>query len=570
MIADATQVQMRQRYIERYNALKEERSSWLAHWQEIADYIFPRRFRYLHGDRNKGTKRNDKIVNSKPTICMRTLMNGMLSGQSSPTRPWIRFGPPSPELNDDYEVKIWLDEMERAFYQTCAKSNAYNGLHEMNGGEAAFATAAMYVEEDEQDDIRTYVFPIGQYVIACSSRQRVDTIFREFSMTVGQMKEAFGLANLSPQVQEKWKKGKLDEWIEVLHIVEPRRDRDPNAGDSKNMPFRSIWFEMSKITDTSWQKPLRESGYEEFPVMVGRWYVTGEDVYGSGSPGMEALGDCKALQLYERRKAQAVDKIINPPMKGAASLQKGRLSLLPGDTTYLPDHIADKGLSPAIEVHPATVTVADAAIREIERRIEDAFFTRLFMMMLEDEAQQPRTARDIDERHEEKMLQLGPTVERNQDEVFDPFVNRVCQILIRRGKVRPPPPQLGGRVKIEYISVMAQAQKILATSATDRFLRMVGSVSAVKKEILDIPNFDRLVRRYAENLGLAPDEVNPEEVVKQWRSQRAQEDQAAKMLEAEGVAAQNAKVMSETDMSSDSALSRLLSTVGGGGGPIGG
>lgn len=558
---------LRQRYLQRWAALGTDFSTWLQHWIELSDYIFPRRFRYLTTDRNKGTKRNDKIINSTAPVAVRVLAAGKMAGLTSPARIWCRFVVADPLLSDDPEIKEWLALCEKVFYETMAKSNLYNCLHEVYGIQGTFSTAAFYIEEDEEDDVRGYVFPIGQFRIATSAKQRVDTIYRQFSMTVGQIVDEFGIQNVSPMVKELYEKQQYDVWKLVMHVIEPNRGRDSRFMDAKNMPWLSTWFEVE--AGDQHQAPLRVSGFEEFPVTVWRWFVTGEDVYGSGSPGMETLGDCKQIQILERRKAQALDKIINPPMNAPASMRAQRLSLLPGDNNYVPD--GQQGtFKPAIEVNPQTIPAVRDEISVVERRIKTGFYTDLFMMMLEDDRQQPVTAREINERHEEKMLQLGPVVERDEDEGLDPMINRVMAILFRRGKVPPPPQKLAGkRVKVEYTSVMAQAQKLLGTAATERLTSFVGSLSAVQKEVLDVVNFDAVVKEYAKMLGVPPDMINTEEVIAQIRQAREQQVQAAQAQQQMAALAQGAKVASQADLGGDNVLSRLLNTTGGGGGPIG-
>jgi hypothetical protein len=566
------QVPEKQRYMRRLARLQNERSSWLSHWQEINDNIMPRRMRYLQTDRNKGTKRNDKIINSKPIKASQTLGAGKMAGMTSPARPWYRYIVSDPVAKHDPDALMWARDTEQVVGETFARSNIYSKIHELWFLQGGFGTSLLYIEEDDETDIRAYVIPIGRYCLADSTGSgRIDTVFDEFAMTVEQVVREFGIDSVSMNVRQNWEDGKYDEWVEILHVVEPNINRDTGKIDNWNMPFKSIWFE--KTAPDEHTSPLRRSGYEEFPYMVARWDVIGEDVYGSGCPGMNALGDCKGLQVLEKRKAEAAAMINKPPMKAPVSARAARLSLLPGDVSYVDETAQTAKFSAAVETRPDAVTVMKDAIVEHERRIVEIFFANLFEMMLLDDRQQPATAREIDERHNEKMLMLGPVVERDEDDVLDPLHNRAIRVLYRRGKLLPVPRSLlQSRVKIEYISIMAQAQKLLGIASTERAVSFTGSTSAIQKEVLDIPNWDVLTRRYLEKLGLAPDEINTPEVVAQLRAARAQEAQMAQMAQqaqVAGQAAQAAKVASETDMTGDTALSRLLNTVGGGGGPIG-
>lgn len=554
-----------ERYRKRLAMLMTERSSWLYHWQELNDFIYPRRFRYLQFDRNKGTKKNDKIINNKATVAVRTLASGMMAGITSPARTWFKLLGPS-ELRDDGEVKSWLGQVERITREELIKSNAYNVLHELYAMLAVFGSPAMYVEESpgEDDLFRTYLFPIGQYCLASSAKGKIDTIYRQFSMTVAQLVEEFGYANCTQSVRTQYDTGAWDNWVRVVHVIEPNRMGTRGLA-SKNKAWRSVWWE----EEANEQKFLRESGYDEFPVMAPRWTVTGEDVYGS-CPGMEMLGDVKALQLLERRAAQAMDKVVNPPMKGPMSLKSQRISLLPGDITYVPDTVAGQKLEPAIEVKPDAISQAQQKIQAHEYRIMQTCYTDLFRRMesmdyAPNGGKQPITAREVNERHEEALLELGPVLERIHDELLNPFLNRIIQILWRAGKLPPIPDKLrGGRIRVEYVSIMAQAQKILGTAGLERFSSFVGSLSAVKPDILDLIDFDAMIREYADNLGIPVEMLNKEEIVMQMRQARQQQEQEKAAMEQAGQGAEAAKAAAGAQVTPDNLLGRLMGGVGGG------
>jgi hypothetical protein len=556
----------RNRCLAYLKALENDRASYLEHWREINDYVLPRRLRDLY-TRDQGGKYGDNIINNTGTRAIRILGSGKMAGQTSPARPWFRYTVADPDLLGDYQVMAWLAAVERVVSEVFARSNLYAKLHELWTLQGAFGTAALYVEEDDEDDVRGYVFPTGQYVLASSSRGRVDTVIRSFNMTAVQLVREFGIDNTSDDTRRKYRDRQWTERVAVVHEIAPNVDRTTGKMDNWNMPFRSVWYERNAPPE--WTRPLRRSGFEEFPVAVARWDVIGEDVYGTGCPGMDMLGDVKAIQLYEKRKAETTEKIIRPPLKAPVAARSAALSQLPGHVSYVDETAAGTKVEPLVQVRADAVSALEASIREHERRVMSTAYADLFQMMMMDDRTQPVTAREINERHEEKMLQLGPVVERDQDEVLDPIHNRVVKILWRRGKLPPMPKVLSGRrVKVEYISTMAQAQKLLGTSSTERFVSFIGSTSAVSKEILDIANFDKIGRRYAENLGMAPDEVRSEEEVAELRAQRRQAEQAAQQAESMAAGAQAAEAASRADLSGDNALSRLLNSVGGGGGPV--
>ncbi len=552
----------RRKLLARHTALKTERSSWDAHWREISEQIDPRRSRFLTTDRNRGDKKNQKIINNTPLRAKATLAAGMQAGLTSQSRPWFRLTAPTPELAEVAAVKEWLHTVEERLREVMARSNIYNGFHTLYGDEGEFGTAVMYIEEDDQDVIRVWVFPIGSYCLELDSKGRVCAVFRETSFTVAQLVEEFGLEKCSEQVQQMFNNvtgAQKTQSVNVLWVIEPNEEYEPRVKfGPQGKKYSSSWFELNGNDETGF---LREAGYDEFPCMGPRWAVTGEDTYGS-SPGMEALGDCRALQLYEKRSAQAFDKVVSPPMTGPASLNQARISLLPGDGTYTDTMSPGNAFRPAHEVNPQALPAFEAKIAVTERRINSAFYADLWLALTQQEG--TMTAREVGERHEEKMLQLGPVTERLQDELHDPCIDRIFGCCLRRGIFPPAPEELAGaNLKVEYISTMAQAQKMLGTSAIERLAAFVGNLAAAKPEVLDVIDFDQAVQEYANALGVPPSLIRTDDVLKAIRAAAQQAKQAQAQQQQLMTAAQGAETLSKADLQGDNALKRLIGGLGG-------
>jgi hypothetical protein len=293
-----TQPSQKQQVITRLGQLKAERATWWAHWQEISLYLLPRNGRYFVQDRNKGWKRHNNIYDNTGTRALRTLAAGLMGGLTSPARPWFRLTTSDPDLARHYPVKLWLAQSTRIMLDVFQKSNTYRALHGIYEELGAFGTAACVVAEDYNTVIHHYPLTAGEYCIATDWQGRVCTLYREFEKTVGELVKEFGIANVSSTVKSMYDAGSLDKWVTIVHAIEPRADRDPAKRDAKNMPWKSVYYELGGDPD----KPLRESGYKTFRVLAPRWAVSGGDVYGN-SPGMEALGDIKQLQQEQLRKS---------------------------------------------------------------------------------------------------------------------------------------------------------------------------------------------------------------------------------------------------------------------------
>lgn len=546
----------KQKIVGRWSLLKNERATWMDHWRDMAEHIQPRSGRFLEGDRNKGTKKNSKIINSTATRAQRIQAAGMMAGITSPARKWFKLSTHDPLLNDSPAAKAWLDALEKRYLWAFERSNIYKCLHLVYRELGTPGTAALYLEEDENDGLRGYVFPIGQYCLANSPRLQVDTLYRSLGMTVSQVVRRFTLEKCSNFVRQAWANRNLDAWVELLHAIEPNETYEEGKLGAAGKKWSSCWLEPSGEGDTV----LLESGYNEFPCMCPRWETTGEDVYGS-SPGMEALGDVRALQLLEKRAAQAFDKVVKPPMRAPMELQHLQASLVPGDITYTPSNGAGQKFEPAMEINPQALQAFEAKIASHERRINQAFMADLWLMFAQENNNM--TATEVVERQSEKLLQLGPVMETIDDELLDPLMRRTFSILQAQGLVPPPPKELQGmELRVEYTSIMAQAQKLLGTTAIERLTSFVGNIVAVKPDVMDKIDTDQLIDEYSVMLSVPPSVVRSDEAVAALRQQRAQQMQQQQQMQQSEVMTQGAKTLSQTDTGGDNALTRMLGSMG--------
>ncbi|MGE9727335.1 phage tail protein [Cronobacter sakazakii] len=538
--------------------LEQERTTFEPHWRELSDFIIPRGSRFLTSEANRGDRRNTKIVDPTATMANRTLSSGMMSGITSPARPWFKLATPDPEMMDYGPVKLWLETVQNRMNDMFNKSNLYQSLPIIYSSLGTFGTGALAVLEDDEDVIRTMPFPVGSYYIANSPRLSVDTCFRKFSMTVRQLVREFGLNNVSSSTKSAFENGTYENWVDVVHAVYPNMNRETGKMNAKNKAFRSVYFEVGGDND----KVLRESGYDEFPVMAPRWEVNGEDVYGSSCPGMIALGQVKALQLEQRRKAQQIDKQTNPPMIGPTSLKTQRVSLLPGDITYVDQVTGAEGLRPAYQVNPNLGDLL-GDIQDTRQLINSAYFVDLFMM-LQNVNTRSMPVEAVIEMKEEKLLMLGPVLERLNDEFLDPLIDRAFSMMARKNMLPEPPEEMQGMpLRIEYISVMAQAQKAIGLSSLERFVGFVGNLANAKPEALDKLNVDQAIDNYAVMSGVSPTVVVPQEQAQQTRNDRAQQHQQAMALQTGMAAVQGAKTLSEAKTADPNLLTALAGAAGG-------
>ena len=556
------------------SSLENERTSFESHWRDLSDFILPRRSRFSISDVNKGDRRNQKIIDSTATLAARTLRSGIMSGVTSPARPWFRLTTQDPDLAEWGPVKQWLHAVQQRVSASYLKSNLYNILPTVYGDLGVFGTAAMSVEEVFNGDvIHAKSFPIGSYWVAKDDFGRINTFVREFRMTVAQLLETFGSkkngefdwSNFSTYVRGQYDQGNLQTWIDVTHFVMPNSEYDPKNPIAKFKKFTSCYFESGTGYDSKEDdKYLRESGYDYFPILVPRWETTAEDVYGTNCPGMEALGDIKQLQNGEKRIMEAVDKMIRPPMKGPTSMKGQAASIISGDITYI-DNVNGQGFEPVYEVN-FRIQEMEMKQSQVRSRIQRSFYEDLFLMLSNLDRRQI-TAREIEERHEEKLLALGPVLEQINQDLLDPLTDIAFNIHLRQRLLPPPPPELQGmELKVEYISVMAQAQKMLGVSSVERFTQFVGGLAQVDQGVLRKIKADQIVDVYGEMLSVPPSIVRTDEEVQQIiQAEQAQQMQQMQMQQ-QMQAVDMAKKLSETKINQqDAALDELIRQAQSGG-----
>lgn len=175
------------------------------------------------------------------------------------------------------------------------------------------------------------------------------------------------------------------------------------------------------------------------------------------------------------------------------------------------------------------------------------------------------TAREIDERHEEKLLALGPVLEQLNQDLLDPLIDITYIIMERQGLIPEPPEELQGMdLRVEYISIMAQAQKLAGIASIERFAGFGQGLLAVNPEAADKIDFDQMIDVYADRLSLQPGIVRPDEQVAAMRKGRAEAQAKAQAVQDIQMGAAAAKDLGAVNMEEDNGMTRLLQNANAG------
>ncbi|EPR42719.1 Bacteriophage head-to-tail connecting protein [Desulfovibrio sp. X2] len=568
----------RKQVLDKVAELEAARQSWDDHWQDVSDYVCPDRGRWAGRDQpGDGGKRMGKIVDSTATRAHQILAAGLMGGLTSPAKPWFRLGVRDDALREADGVRAWLYAVEQVLYAELARSNFYQCAHALYLELGGFASACMFSEASEEHGTtwgaRFHTYTAGEFSWACDHQGRVNTVAVRREMTLRQIADKWGEEKLPPKMREKLKDsgGKKgsggDEKVEVVRLVLPRADASPGKIGSRNMPW-ALYSVISTGADDDDEDLLEESGFNEFPFLCPRWDVTGSEKYGRG-PGMTVLPDVKMLQEMAKGRLQAVHLGLRPPMRVPSKFAK-RLNLVPGGQNYVNPQQAD-GLAPLYE---ARVSIAEvtAVIEDVRNQIRSGFFNDLFLMISSME-RSGVTATEIMEKQAEKLLMLGPIVERLQSEFLGMLIIRLYRLMERQGRIPRQPRAVatyavqGGELVIEYVSMLSQAQKLSGAQSITQLVAVSSQVAQTTghPEIMDKIDLDQAVDDLADIMGTPADLVRSDGAVADIRQSREQQAQQAAAMQQGMAAVQAARDLSGANMEGRNALTELRDSVMQGG-----
>lgn len=557
----------KQEFDHKKEQFRQERETYLEEWREISDYIQLRRGRYLITENRKNARRRSpKVFNERATFASRICGAGMFAGVSSPSRPWLKLKTPDAELNNFTGVKRWLDELNKIVYMVFSQSNFYDSKQSVYRDMADFGQGPMVIDEDFEDVISCYCSPPGEYMMSVNKRGIVDTLYREIQKTTLQvMTEFYQVGHIPREIRDAYDNGHYQRPWDITCVLEPNHARVKDAPGALGMPYVSVYY-ANGVSDTKENSAIISiTGRHDNSVSAPRWDVQPGDVYGDGN-GALMLPSVKSLQILEKTKGKLVDKIGDPVMQGPEVTNPSKLfNHRPGAMNYYPPVAAGAGapIRPAYEIRGEQLMAVIEEMRTLEDRIDTGYYVPLFQWVIQSDRRQV-TAREIDEGHEEKLVQLGPVLERTHHQGLNVEVKRTLGIAARAGILPPPPREVDGLpLQVEYVSILAAAQKALSARPIERFAGMMGNLAAGDPGILDKWDTDQTADEYSDALGVPASIVRSDEETAKLRKARSDQQAAEKnmMLASEGAKA--AQVLSQADTGRNSNL--LADILSGGG-----
>ena len=522
--------------LKRFGKLVTQRQTWESHWQEVADYMMPRKADVTK-QRSKGDKRSELIFDSSPLHAVELLSASLHGMLTNPSTPWFSLRFKNVDTGDADEANEWLQDTTEKMYDAFNRSNFQQEIFELYHDLITFGTASMFIEEDADDIIRFSTRHIGEIYISENNKGRIDTVFRKFKISARAAILQFGEKNVSNALRGTAMKDPYEE-VTILHVVYPRENYDPKKKDAKNMPFASCYIELDNKHEVS------QSGFNEFPYVVPRYLKASFEIYGR-SPAMTALPDVKMLNEMSKTTIKAAQKQVDPPL------------LVPDDGFILPVRTVPGGLNfyragTRDRIEPLNIGANNPLGLNMEEQrrnaIRDTFYVNQLMMQNGPQM----TATEVVQRNEEKMRLLGPVLGRLQSELLRPLIDRTFAILLRKKIFRQAPQFLAGQdIQIEYVSPLAKAQRSSELQSIMRAIEIFGSLAQISP-VFDHINIDNLVTHLADIVGVPAKVLNSKAEVNAIRQKKQQEmmqqqqmQQMQQIAQAGGAVAPLAKALPE-------------------------
>jgi len=512
--------QRAQQIISYFEDLKNARSNWENHWQEIADHSLGRRdFTVV---REPGRQRQQKIYDTTSRDSNNLLAAALHALLTNPSTSWFDLTFENADLNEDDESTRWLstvrDRMLAAFRRP--ESAFTTQMHEVYSDITGFGTAGMFVADEPGFGPRFNARPLQELFIDEDSTGRIGVVMRKFKMQAWRAVDQFG-AKQVPRAAEQAEKRPNTEG-EYLHIVRRRDLPLPGKINSAGMPWESLYLSFND------KDIISEGGFWENPYMVARWSKDPGEIFGRG-PGIDSLPDQKMLNAIWRTFIRNIEKAVDPPLlvDDDGVMPGSQLRVTPSAQITVRNDGGSREPVRYLESR-AQLNLAPEIIETRARKIEKAYHSEIIQAF-----QDPRmTATQVIELARLSQRILSPVLGRMQVEILEPMVERVFGVLLRSGKLPDPPEVIQGEdIKIEYVSPVARAQKASEAQAIiDTFLA-TAQMAQADPSVLDNFDLDEAARRIAAGNGIPVQIIRSKDNVIQIRRVQAKLMQEEKQKE---------------------------------------
>ena len=562
--------------------LIDKRSRFENKWLEAATYTDLHRYRRNPSNDHSGERKDQRIYRNTAGRALRIFQSGMMNGNTPRSRPWFQL---SSLGSQRYSVQLYLRQVTETIERFFHISNLYRVLPGMYKDLGIFSNGAFFMLEDPKYGFMFYPISVGQYCISSGQDGRVSTFSRDYSLSVRQVVERFGLINssghidwgnsLNGWIKQLWETQQYEDRVQLTHLIYPNEMAKQNPVEATDRPYLSyhyisyfndsggtpnqIWpnmrnAELSKYKSAEGEDKddfiLETSGYEYFPVIAARWEEVPDEAYGVSGPMELAISDVLTLQEEQEYRLEAVAKQVRPSFIGPAALAKFRSSTAAGSMTFF-DEYDGQQMRRLYEVDPRVESLINS-IEEGDRFVNECFFVDLFKALSQESPKSHVSVAEIQKRASEALQLVGPPLSQLSEDVNEKLIENAFFLLTKAGIIETPDIDQTGPIIPEYISVLAQATKVSQATTMERFVNFLGSSAEVLQNptLLKLPKKggEQMCRDYATVLGLSPMQLESESDFQDIRETEQQAMAEREMEEEQMQQASMAKDLSQAKL----------------------
>ena len=490
--------------------LRGDRGNYENVWQDIGDYIIPRKSDITNTS-YPGEPKYNRILDSTGMTSLDLLTGALHSMMTNPSGYFFNMTTGNPDLDANDNVRIWLQDVVRKMHYRLNNSNFQTEVQEYYVDLAGFGTAAMSIEEDNETVLRFNTRPLKEIFVEENSKGYIDCLYRRYELDVRGMVDDFGYDNLPEKVRKDYDAGKAKKY-EIIHAVYPARKV---KGEKTYDPIFRYISQYILVCD---KVQLDIKGFREFPFVVSRWSKIAGEIYGRGL-GEKALPECKCVNKMTETTLRGAQKVVDPPLQAPDDGFVLPLITVPAGLNYYRAGSEDR-IEPIF--NDSRIDFGFQSIQMKQASIREAFF--IDQLKLREGPQM--TATEVTERTEQALRFLGPMLGRQQSEFLQPLIDRVYNIMDRRDEFDAPPAELEGvPLKVQYSSVMAMAQRLSELQSIQRTMGAIAPFASADPSVLDNIDGDKALHNIAKLLNFPQEILRKKEDVAKMRQQRAQQQQ---------------------------------------------
>ena len=530
--------------VAKFNELESLRKTMDQTWDIIKRFTMPYRgefFKPQHSEHEMEWRRNREIYDSTALMAVQTLASSIHGSLTSPSIKWFDLSFRNPELNEDHEAKIWLENAAQVTYDALQDSNFNLEINECYTDLVGYGTSIIVEEvlDEDKGTINFSAIPVEQGYFEQDEHGQVYNFYRKLLWTPLQIFSKFGDDTPDYIKKQAMTPGNSDTKHEIIFCVYTRPDKkkankpSPLVSDERPYGYKYVVRASSEVIGDT-------GGYYEMPAFIPRWRQTVGSMWGN-SPAMMALPDILTLNELVMLVLKATEKVVDPATLVTERGLLSDLDLQAGGLTVV------RSLD-EIESYESRARFDVTALQR--ENLQESIRSIFYVDQLELKDSPAMTATEVQVRYELMQRLLGPTLGRLQNDLLNPTVSRTFNIQLRAGNFGEIPEsiaELGGEMDVKYMGPLARAQKIDVVRSIQEWTGYVAQMAEINPAMLDLVDWDEIGRGLADLSNVPTKYLKPQTKIDAERKKRDEMQQAAAEAEIGAEQAKGNKAQAEAD-----------------------